>query len=192
MQKKHAGFTLIELLVVIAIIAVLAGLLLPTLSSVQDRALRAKVKTTVNQLSQAVKAYETDNGHYPLMKNNGGADQGGTYKYRNDVLIPNLDGDTTTGNNTPTIQYFEFTQQDCQGNVYLDHFGEPFWYFNYHAVKPVLTGKTVSTSDPLHPWHNVIHFRGIQIYTQANFPEDPYGGKPKKEDNFQWITNYTK
>lgn len=190
MSNKRLGFTLIELLVVIAIIGVLAAILIPSLSKVQERALRAKVKTTVNQLAQATKAYEGDYGVYPPMVANGGATSvGGNYQYRNDVLMPFLDGDTNNGG--PRIQYFEFQQQDCNGNIYLDHFGQAFWYCNFHGRTPTLTGKVIA-NPPLHPHYNAVYFRGIQIYTEANYEGDPYGGSTQTEDNFKWITNYTK
>ena len=196
MKKK--GFTLVEILVVITIISILAALLLPTISGVQKDALRAKAKTTINQLAQALKAYETDYGQYPPDDlNNGGSETSkGTYKYRNDSLIFALDGDTSNGG--PSIVYFEFQEEFIDGDshqIYLDPFSQPFWYHNFHDDSGS-TGKVRNNTYPLHPWYNRFHFRGVQLYTQADlgleFPDDPYAGEDETETNFKWITNYTR
>jgi prepilin-type N-terminal cleavage/methylation domain-containing protein len=65
-QGRHA-FTLIELLVVIAIIAVLIGLLFPAFRAVQDQAKKAQAKNDLTQIVNAVNAYYTDYGRYPLV-----------------------------------------------------------------------------------------------------------------------------
>jgi len=65
--NRVAAFTLIELLVVIAIIAILIGLLFPAFRAVQDQAKRTQAKNDLTQIVNAVNAFYTDYGRYPLV-----------------------------------------------------------------------------------------------------------------------------
>src|SRR6266511_1643629 len=65
-QGGECAFTLIELLVVIAIIAILIGLLFPAFRAVQDQAKRTQAKNDLTQIVNAVNAFYTDYGKYPL------------------------------------------------------------------------------------------------------------------------------
>jgi prepilin-type N-terminal cleavage/methylation domain-containing protein len=70
MQKspgQSSAFTLIELLVVIAIIAILIGLLFPAFRAVQNQAKQTQAKNDLTQIVNAVNAYYTDYGKYPLV-----------------------------------------------------------------------------------------------------------------------------
>jgi prepilin-type N-terminal cleavage/methylation domain-containing protein len=60
------AFTLIELLVVIAIIAILVGLLFPAFRAVQRQARETQAKNDLTQIVNAVNAFYTDYGKYPL------------------------------------------------------------------------------------------------------------------------------
>jgi prepilin-type N-terminal cleavage/methylation domain-containing protein len=63
-RPRKGGFTLIELLVVIAIIAILAGLLLPTLASAKKESQGTKCKSNLRQLQIAWYTYAGDNSDY--------------------------------------------------------------------------------------------------------------------------------
>src|SRR5437899_9094662 len=60
------AFTLIELLVVIAIIAILVGLLFPAFKAVQTQAKQTQAKNDLTQIVNAVNAFYTEYGKYPV------------------------------------------------------------------------------------------------------------------------------
>lgn len=69
-RSKQRGFTLIELLVVIAIIAVLMGILLPTLGRVREQARQRSCASRVRQHMMALHMYGDENdGKLPLPNN---------------------------------------------------------------------------------------------------------------------------
>lgn len=83
--EARAGFTLVELLVVIGIIAVLIGILLPTLTKAQDSAKSTQCKSNLRQFGIAFNAYLADNkgrGYPAFFRSLGGSLLTGINSYR--------------------------------------------------------------------------------------------------------------
>lgn len=59
---KNKAFTLVELLVVISVIGILASLLLPSLSAVQEKAKQIKCKSNLSQFGKTLQIYLQDFG----------------------------------------------------------------------------------------------------------------------------------
>ena len=65
MKREKTGFTLVELLTVLAIIAMLVGLLIPSLTMIRNTARRAKQKAQFTEIGLALTAFRNDYGDYP-------------------------------------------------------------------------------------------------------------------------------
>ncbi|MGA2786446.1 MAG: prepilin-type N-terminal cleavage/methylation domain-containing protein [Verrucomicrobiota bacterium] len=64
--RHPRAFTLIELLVVIAIIGILAGILLPVLSSAKINAQKQAAKVDISQIVGAIQQYDSVYGRFPV------------------------------------------------------------------------------------------------------------------------------
>ena len=93
--RYSRAFTLIELLVVIAIIAILVGLLFPAFKAVQNQARQTQAKNDLTQIVNAVNAFYTDYGKYPLVTADTTYGPGGTV---NNLLFNVLRAIDTTNN----------------------------------------------------------------------------------------------
>ena len=63
---SRRGVTLVEILVVVGLIAVLAGILLPSLQAARESVRRTSCSNNLRQLGLALAAYESAKGRYPV------------------------------------------------------------------------------------------------------------------------------
>jgi type II secretory pathway pseudopilin PulG len=112
------GFTLLELLGVVAVIALLCGVLLPTLGAARSAALRAKTKVQFSQWSAALEQFRQEYGYYPAVGTAGRlASAADTVKFVRTLSGRNVDGSAVASTadlngNTKRIAFFAFTAAD--------------------------------------------------------------------------------
>ena len=160
---------------------------------------RANIKLTIYQLEGAVKMYYFSEDAYPPDKeNNGGQEEGETFKYRNDILVKYLGGISDSKKNK--FIYYEFREENINKKnkfIYTDnYFNTDYWYHNFHDNVPKLRKIIINDKKKLHPWYNAIFYNSFQIYNKANGRKKEYSllYKPysiKKQKHLVWITNYS-
>lgn len=64
--QYRAGFTVIELISVVAIIALLVGILIPSLASARTAATKARVRVQFSEWATAIESYRSEYGAYPV------------------------------------------------------------------------------------------------------------------------------
>ncbi len=62
---KRRAFTLVELMIVIAIIGVLVGMLFPTISGANKKAMASVSKTLLTNIASGLERYNTEYGYFP-------------------------------------------------------------------------------------------------------------------------------
>ncbi len=108
--RNRCGFTLIELLVVIAIIALLIGILLPTLGSAKDAAQRMACLSNTRQLALAVNLYSMDSRNGVYIPTTGGGDDNLAYLYPS--YIDNTEVGNCPGTNNAVLPEISLPQDD--------------------------------------------------------------------------------
>lgn len=125
-QAHKRAFTLIELLVVIAIIAILAGLLLPAVSTAMQRAKKAQCQAELQSIKTAVQSFLNDYAKLPISSGHGGADT----EYRGDDSKPIFQILTASESGTPVnsrkIVYLETTKVPTSPGEFLDVWGTQY------------------------------------------------------------------
>jgi len=129
--RRGQGFTLIELLVVIAIIALLMGILMPTLQRARKSARSVACQASLRQWGLVLKLYADDNDGY-FIKGGGGVDWFSTLKpwYGQEEMTFCMEARRAPSESTGASHLFGNTYQSWLYSGHQGSYGVNMWIFN--------------------------------------------------------------
>jgi prepilin-type N-terminal cleavage/methylation domain-containing protein len=172
-QRFWGAFTMVELLTVVAIIAILAGLLFPTIKTAMLKAEKAKAQTAIAGLSTAFRSYYNEYGRWPVADTAANSNQ--TYVVDTNLVVllkgvsntgtlsgltdpppvpptPTYSGTANLQGNARGIGFLEFKAEDLDVyGAFVDPWRQPYKcrfdqsYTNY--VRNPFTGGSVAAQE---------------------------------------------
>jgi prepilin-type N-terminal cleavage/methylation domain-containing protein len=139
------GFTLVELLTVIAIIALLIGILVPSLAAARNQARNASTASLVKTLESGCEQFRNENkGAYPRSGGKNPLETMYPYLMGAQWLAMQLCGPDLQGYVQPTLEN-DFAPAGGKGDGKIDHTDWVAWYDPNQAVKYARVGPYVPT-----------------------------------------------
>jgi len=181
--RSAASFTIIELLVVISLIIILAGLILSTVSYVQNKGARSRAETEIAAITAALENYKADNGIYP------------TDSIKTEMLDPAANINLTNYA-TASLYLYEQLSGDLNGSRQPAANAKTYFTFKSNQLSPSdLTQNVTAIRDPFgnsygYSTAKAAHPAGTVGYNPT-FDLWSTGGRTSGAPNqVQWIKNW--
>jgi general secretion pathway protein G len=115
--RSESGFTLIELLVVIAVLGILAGIAIPRLTGVTNKARLVEAQQALGSFKTALEMYDVEHGRYPAV------DEFDTMANEYIDGYDDTDGDASIGSWEGWAVSYTITDDDVDGDNETDNAG---------------------------------------------------------------------